>query len=351
MRVNIKLVVILFLFAILLYQPAQSCTSFVISKDHALIFGANLDFPFGEGFIFINKRNVSKEGYLQSTTGKTADWISKYGSITFNLVGKEFAWCGINEAGLVVSTMWLKKTILSEPDSRPPCVSGFWVQYQLDNHKSIDDVIACDSIIRLADDPCHFLVCDSTGACASIEFLNGKMVCHTREKMPIKVLTNIPYSEALSYAKKSLIPENDPEDQSIYRFITVAEKIERYDPDSSISSINYAMNILTETVFRPHTRWSIVFDINAKQIVFRTTSNKRDRSLNIDMFDLSCNSPVLMLDVNANIAGNITNSFTGYSHQSNLELFNNFCSRFGISVSADESLELVQFLESYPCKK
>ena len=34
----------------------------------------------------------------------------------------------------------------------------------------------------------HYLVSDSTGKCASIEFLKGKMVCHTGWTMPVKVL-------------------------------------------------------------------------------------------------------------------------------------------------------------------
>jgi len=331
-------------------QTSYPCTSFCIDTSDGAVFGTNLDFPWGEGLIFVNKRHVSKEGYLTSATGETAKWMSKYGNVTFNLVGKEYAWCGMNEAGLVISTMWFDRTVLPEPDSRPPLASGFWIQYQLDNFSTIDEVIASDSLVRLADDLCHFLVCDSTGDCVTIEFLDGHFVYHTRETMPVKALTNHPYAEALFFMQQDSIPDDDPS-ETAFRFINVARKLENYNPTSSGPAVDYAMDILTNVVIAPHTRWSIVFDIENRGFHFRTEKNQRVRHFSFDSFDFSCTTPVRMLDVNADLSGNVAANFTDYNHQLNLNVFYNFCKRWGIEISIQESEEFMQFLESFSCNK
>jgi hypothetical protein len=334
----------------LLPGPGRPCTSFVIGEGDVLIFATNLDFMFGEGYVFVNKRGVMKQGYMAGTTGETAWWTSKYGSVTFNLTGREFAWGGMNEAGLVISTMWLDASVLPEPDPRPPVNSGFWVQYQLDNFSTVEEVIQSDSLVRLVQDPCHFLVCDASGACASIEFLDGRLVYHTGETMPVKALTNIPYAEALAHTQAKSVPGDDPQDQSNYRFIQVSEKISQYDPGSGVAATDYSMEILTQTVFRPHTRWNIVFDINSRKIDFRTRDNTEERSIDFGGLDFACGSPIKMLDVNGNLSGNVTSRLPDYSHELNLEHFKGFCEKYGLAVSSEDAMWLTLFIESFPCE-
>ena len=334
----------------LLSQSGWSCTSFVIDEGEVLLFGANFDFMFGEGYIFVNNRGVMKQGYLAGTTGETAKWTSKYGSVTFNLAGREFAWGGMNEAGLVISTMWLERSVLPEPDPRPPVNSGFWVQYQLDNFSTVEEVIESDSLIGLTEDPCHFLVCDSSGACVSIEFLDGRLVYHTRETMPVKALTNIPYTEALSHAQANTLPENDSEDQSTSRFMQVSDKIGLFDPSAEVAATKFAMDILTQTVFRSHTRWNIVFDIKNHEIYFRTRDNRQERFIDFDGLNFSCGSTVMMMDVNGDLSGDVTDRFPDYSHDLNLEHFKGFCRKFGIAVTDADALWLTMFIEGFPCE-
>ena len=50
-------------------------------------------------------------------------------------------------------------------------------------------------------DGVHFLVGDSKGNCASIEFIGGKMVCHTGQTMPVKVLANSTYDQSAAVLK------------------------------------------------------------------------------------------------------------------------------------------------------
>src|SRR6185503_3715413 len=80
-----------------------------------------------------------------------------------------------------------------------------WIQYQLDNCKTVNEVIATDKKIRL--EPLnlpigiHYLICDASGDCATVEFLGGKMVVHHGTKLPFHVLANEPYEDAAKFTK------------------------------------------------------------------------------------------------------------------------------------------------------
>ena len=146
--------------------PTHACTSFCLDTPDGPVFAVNCDlFIPGDGLVFVNRRGIAKEGYLRSTTGEKAKWISEYGSVTFNVPGREFPREGMNEAGLVVSTMALDASELAEPDERPPLTSGTWIQYVLDTCGSVQEAIQVDSLVRLQDDefPSHFLVADEDG--------------------------------------------------------------------------------------------------------------------------------------------------------------------------------------------
>ena len=67
-----------------LVGSSNSCTDFCFDTPGGPIFGCNLDlFIPGDGLVFINPRGIAKEGFQESTTGETAKWVSKYGSVTF----------------------------------------------------------------------------------------------------------------------------------------------------------------------------------------------------------------------------------------------------------------------------
>lgn len=174
------------------------CTSFCLDGADHCVFGTNLDHDeVKTSQVFVNKRGVLKTGWESGTTGKYARWISKYGSVTINQAGYQLAWAGMNEAGLMISTMSLMGTMQPGPDERPPLPSPLWVQYQLDNSSTIQEVIASDSLIRVTQAGEHYLVCDRTGACAVIEFLDGRMIVHSGTSLPVKALANSTYQDSL----------------------------------------------------------------------------------------------------------------------------------------------------------
>src|SRR3954468_12937843 len=148
----------------LLGLPSFACTTFFINKDGQLVFGRNYDWVTETGVVHTNLRDQVKTS-LPLENGKTTSWISKWGSVTFNQYGKEFPNGGMNEKGLVIELMWLDKSEYPKTDERPPFSVLQWIQYQLDNCSSVDEVLATDQMIRVVSNgaPQHYLLADGNG--------------------------------------------------------------------------------------------------------------------------------------------------------------------------------------------
>jgi hypothetical protein len=58
-----------------------------------------------------------------------------------------------------------------------------------------------------------------------------------------------------------------------------------------------------------------------------------------------------MLDVNAELEGNVERFFTPYDHDLNLKIFRDNCDRLGIEVSKEAAVELMEFFESFECAR
>jgi penicillin V acylase-like amidase (Ntn superfamily) len=334
---------------------AQACSTFCLDHNSQPVFGKNYDWDVDDGLIIINKRNVLK---TSAAAESSISWTSKYGSVTFNQYGREFAHGGINEAGLVVELMWLSETIYPSPDSRSGLDCLQWVQYQLDNFSTVAEVIASDSQIRIVSNsaPLHYLVCDNTGTCASIEFLEGKMVVHTGKTMSFKALTNSPYAQSVEFLKQhegfgGTTPIGTTT-SSLDRFARAANMLKNYEPTTSEGTREYAFDILKNVSAGARTKWSIVYDIESRRVYFRTFANPQIRYFELNTFDFSCNTSVKVLDINAEGSGNITNNFIEYTRQLNRNLIGNAYKKtdFLAGVSDEVLDQIADYPESIICQ-
>ncbi|HKH62858.1 MAG TPA: linear amide C-N hydrolase [Flavitalea sp.] len=305
---------------LLFSEGANACTTFFINQNGKMVFGRNYDWVSGSGMVNTNLRGLAKTSFPMQE-GKTISWVSKYGSITFNQYGKEFPTGGMNEKGLVVELMWLDETQYPSPDHRPAISVLQWIQYQLDNCATIEEVLATDKIVRIATvgtTPLHYLVADGKGNAATIEFLQGKMVVHKGGDLKPPVLTNSIYKESVLHIK-SASQSASHNGSSLGRFAKACSMVQQYDPKIAPSVIDYSFAILNEVSQGNFTKWSIVYDITELKIYFRTNSHRDIKSVNFNAFDFGCTEPAMSSDINISAAGDIVKKFLPFSSALNLK--------------------------------
>jgi choloylglycine hydrolase len=330
--------------------PARACTTFCIDRDAGPVFGKNYDWRVADGLVIVNKRNVSKTAM---SGDNPARWTSRFGSVTFNQYGRGMPCGGINEAGLVIEIMWLEESEYPARDDRPSLPNLQWIQYHLDRSATVADVIAGDGDVRISRDGeayVHFLVADRTGDCASIEFIGGEMVAHAGETMPVKALTNDTYERSAAYLEQhegfggsAPVPQSR---HSLDRFVRAATGAKTYRPDDDSKRVDYAFDLLASVAQGESTKWSIVYDVGEMRVYFRTHANPGVRYFDLQRFDFSCDSPVVILDVNGDFEADVNADFEPYTLQANRALVR---SSFGkTSFLEDTPPGILEALAKYP---
>jgi len=332
----------------------EHCSAIVLENYGHSVFGANYDHTrTDEGLIFINKRGVVKTSLNSSTTGRRARWTSRFASVTFNLVGYQLPWGGMNERGLSMSTMSLVETRYQSPDARPPLDSGEWMQYILDTCETIDDVLATDAQVRIITVD-HYLIGDRFGNAVVIEFLNGRMVAHTEPDLPVATLTNSRYTDSCS-TWESLRSHGNYESQSssLQRFCLAADRADGFRPTSDGKAIAYAFDTLHEvrgqrfSVSPSH--WSIVFDSKNLRAYYRTLRTSDVRWVDLAEFDLRCGAPVQMLAIHDGLSGDISGNFFVFDFDLNYDHFERFLTIWGIGHSHSSVMATLNHFEGFSC--
>ena len=300
-------------------NTANTCTTFFLQQNGQMVFGRNYDWVADAGMVCTNQWGLVKTS-IKNPDGNTISWVSLYGSITFNQYGKEFPTGGMNEKGLVVELMWLDGTAYPQPDERPSVDVLQWIQYQLDNHSTIEEIIASDKTIRITSKgtPLHYLVADANGHAASIEFLDGKMNVHKGDDLPMPVLTNDTYTRSIASHSNRTSRENN----SLERFSTACNMIQQYKSEApGRSLVDESFAILDKVAQGDYTKWSIVYDISNKQVWFKTEKYKQLRSVNFSSFDFSCSVPSKLININGREQGDISKLFNDFSDAKNKLIF------------------------------
>lgn len=300
-----------------------------------MVFGKNYDWVTGTGRINTNLRGLAKSS-LPLGGNNILKWTSKYGSTTFNQYGKEFPNGGMNEKGLVVELMWLNESEYSKPDNRPGLTVLQWIQYQLDNCATVAEVIATDKIIRVISNgaPQHYLVADSRGDVATIEFLDGKINVHQGDKLPYPVLTNNTYQSSLQAVNK----HND--DNSLDRFSTACTMVQNCKK-ANINKplVDYSFDILNK-VAQPHfTKWSIVYDISNRKIYFKSSELLQVKSFSLTDFEYACPAKPMSFNMSDDNKGDIGKKFTVFSNEENKSMLHKAFDESSNSISVSKDLQ------------
>lgn len=266
---------------------------------------------------------------------------------------------GMNEAGLVVEVMWLEEIQFPSPDTRPALDELQWVQYQLDTASSVKEVIASDASIRISTNSTHihFLVSDKTGEAVTIEFLDGKMVYHTAETLPVKALTNSTYADSLEYLKghKGFGGEEEIgfSGNSLDRFARAADMLSLYERSKGKEIVDYAFSILESVHNSEWTQWSIVYDVTNMTVHFKTKDAPQLKKFSFVDFDFDCRTQSKVIDMHSDKIGDLSGHFIEYSTEINRQLIGqSFKGTEFLQNTPDAVLDqLAKYPESIKCKE
>ncbi len=317
---------------IILTIDAKSCSTFMLHSDTVLIYGQNLDMPYSiPGYITKNNRGIVKQSITWNEVSQDGInnsprkiWTSKFGSITFTPMCKEFPEGGVNEAGLYVREMSLPGTTFPKSESKPNMFMMQWIQYQLDNYSSVQQVIDHIDDIIIDGWAWHFFVADSTGNAASVEFLNGEAVIYSGDEMPYKIMTNSTYESELNNISiyegfgGSLNVET-----ANNRFVKTAVVMKTASAENLSNPVDFGFDVLKHALGNSGTRWSVVIDVKNAMIHFKSSIGKEIKHFSFKNFGYDCNSPVMICDINLDASGDITDSFVPYTREKSLEYISN----------------------------
>ena len=327
---------------------SYACTTFCLKNSREVLFGKNYDWMIGDGMILVNKRGVSK---VSSEEENPAKWVSKYGSVTFNQYGWESPSGGMNEEGLVIELMWLDDTEYPEKDDRPTVDVLEWIQYNLDTSASTESVIRNSEAVRISSSvKLHYLVSDRFGNSATMEFLDGKLVAHSGERLPYAALTNDTYDRSVEYSKKTAPATSE---SSLDRFARAAVKTREFEirPFAGKNAVIYAFDLLGNVAQKSSTQWSIVYDQRRGRVYWRTKKRPDLKSIDTASLDYSCGSPVKSLDVDYKDSGDVTAHLGLFTRQANRELIERSFdgTDFLKKVPAQTRDRLAEFPERFVC--
>lgn len=300
-------------------SPLYPCSTFVLKSGRTLLVGHNLDERSDvPGLVIVNKRHAAKTSvsWASLVSGKADQppllaWTSRYASLTFSAFGRDFPDDGLNEAGLFIGEMTLAESKFPEDAGKPRIFMCLWMQYILDTCGSVAEAVEAASAVAVDGWGWHFLAADQSGAAAVIEFLDGKVVVHSGEALPVPVLCNERYErdlEDLPAVRENIAASPELlEGKDIPRFAQAAVMLERHSLFGK-PAVEYAFDIL-DRLDRGGTQWSLVCDLRNLKVWFRSARSAGIKSVRLGDFNPGCEDAAKFLDLHQGAAGEASGLF------------------------------------------
>ncbi|AJR05138.1 linear amide C-N hydrolase [Photobacterium gaetbulicola] len=306
------------------------CSSLGVMSAGQSVLGVNYDFQFDHGMVVINPRRLQKWSELPQ--GGVFRWQSLYGSATLVQFGCELPSGGINESGLSLH-------LLEQRDAAYPPLAATdtvlgelqWIQYQLDVSQSVDDVVASLDTVKVHSQfiPLHYVVADSFGQGAVIEFVRGQVeVTRFREGQPL-VLTNHSLSSSRQHDQSQASRTDD--NSSFSRYCRLSTYSLSYcngvEPESFVS-IGLDRVAIAGRFWDPmlhlfrgassfRTCWQVLFLPATKEMKFRRYENGKGFNLSLERWDFSALDKRLSSDFSCLQTGGDKLEFSPYSLKDN----------------------------------
>jgi hypothetical protein len=153
-----------------------------------------------------------------------------------------------------------------------------------------------------------------------VEFLDGKLVAHRGESLPVPALTNSSYEDSMARLRqRDGGSSGDPGDTgSLDRFAHLSRRMAAY---SDQPPIDYAFATLEAVAQGTYTQWSIVYDVGALTIHYRTRSAPDRKLVALSDLDFDCDQPALAIDLSDPlVAGDVRSRLEPYDYELAYEL-------------------------------
>jgi choloylglycine hydrolase len=214
------------------------------------------------------------------------------------------------------------------------------------------DIMPFDLIMQL---PLHFLVTDSSGATASIEFIKGRMVVHRGQDLPRKVLTNDSYDKSIEFFNKQYKKDNKhnliSEKGSLQRFYNAAILVDRFSTlKKKVTPVDYSLEMLRKLGQGDITVWTIVSDATERKIYYSAKGNRRVRVIELDKVDFSSKKDITFLPIKNKFAGNVMDKFEVITLPENKSFVKYCVTGNGLDVKAFPINVMVDILATYPSR-
>ena len=321
-----------------------NCSTFLIQQDGQVRVGHNLDESpelFIPGLVCVNKRGEYREGItwaelvsrpevyaetvavpFENRPEPRINWTSRYASITFNSEGVDFPDGGMNEKGLCIFEMSMGLTRFMKIAGKPTLFIFLWIQYQLDNFATVDEVMAHLGEINQDGWSWHYFIADRSGDYAIVEYLEDRIVVYRDEQAPVPMLCNSSYKRELQLVsgKPTLLTRIKNMIGKRRRFQRGLLARERLAGDAAMDLDKQAREMVDIMAIRGWNKWQIIADPVNLKVDFRTHRNRVFRTIDLTRLELSSGSPAQILDIHGPGSGDVTDRLSDLSVDANRAL-------------------------------
>ena len=250
----------------------------------------NFDWSLAEGEMMIRPYKAKKKALASSKS-----WVSKYGSVTFNQYGPDLPNGGMNTEGLLIEALILgatKHRVLTPVEEKDILNESEFIQYNLDNYNSVDEVIEHLPELNLKKHhvPIHYFTCDTSKQCAVIEFLNAEAKVYTDSTLELPILTNMAYEKVVGKYLRDM-PSTSESFSSYPRFKLLADyKVKDFSKLSMLKKLN-AAKVTGTTV------WQILYSPEEKSVDLLHVFSAHPVNVKLSEIDFRCQNDLKVLSL------------------------------------------------------
>lgn len=302
-----------------MFADSFACSAFLLKTGDQCIIGFNENWKSMPGIVAVNKRNVKKTSlswealtFPSTSQDKKITWVTKYGSVSFNLLGIDLPCYGVNEKGLFIVELFLDKTFSKPDPTKAEMFWAQWIQFQLDNYATVAEVLENLPNAPVIDwwptfPGSHFYLADKLGNTAAIEQIDREFQVSSSSTMPIPVLCNEPYQKDLNQTRGYKFMSGDTRfNQNTTewndRFAKTTYLLNSYDPE--ISPVDYSWKVLNSIY---PGEWQLVADLTNETLYFRSDEGTEIKELNLADCNFDDPSRIEYIDINSKLKGRVNN--------------------------------------------